>query len=65
MSDQKIKLFKTVADLHNSGRVKLSEAQKATIDRETQDLVRKSLFNRSASKTPDGFDQILEDLKKI
>lgn len=59
----KTKLFETVIALHNAGTVKLSASERDLISRETEDLVQKSLRNRSAAKMPEGFDEILKRLK--
>ena len=60
---QRFQLFKTVADLHSQGRTVLSETEQSMIDRETMDLVRKSLLNRKAEIAPPGFDKILHELE--
>ncbi len=58
-------LFKTVADLHNQGKVKLSQSDRKSIESETLDLVRKSVLNRQAGVAPLGFDKLLADLAKV
>lgn len=59
----KIKLFQTVADLHNSGKVKLSGQEQTLIQAETEDLIRKSIQNKTAMKAPENFIKVLEQLK--
>lgn len=59
---ERFKLFKTVADLHNKGRAVLSDKEKAMIEHETMDLVRKSVLNRNAEKAPPGFESVLRQL---
>lgn len=60
---ERFQLFKTVADLHSQGRTVLSETEQALIDRETMDLVRKSLLNRRAEIAPPGFEKVLHELE--
>ena len=61
---QRFQLFKTVADLHSQGRVKLSNEEQRLIERESMDLIRKSMLNRTAEKAPPGFESVLQQLSK-
>jgi len=62
-SPSKIKLFETVAQLHNQGKVKLSSDERSRIESETQELIRRSVQNKMAAKAPEGFEQLLSGLK--
>jgi len=62
-SPNKIKLFETVAQLHNQGKVKLSSDERNRIESETQELIRRSVQNKMAAKAPEGFDKLLSGLQ--
>ena len=61
---QRYQLFKTVADLHSQGKIKLSTTEQAEIEKQTMDLVRRSVLNRTAMSAPAGFEQVLMELEK-
>lgn len=60
-----MKLFQTIQDIEASGKTKLSADERAIIERETADLLRKSQMKnyRFASKVPQGFEDLLGKLK--
>jgi hypothetical protein len=60
---ERFSLLKTVKDLHEAGTVKLSDFDRSRIESETKDLINKSIRNRSAAKAPEGFEQVLEELR--
>ena len=59
------KLFNTIQEIAAAGKVKLSADERATIERETRELISKSQMKnyRFASSVPQGFDMLLEKLK--
>lgn len=65
MAIPKIKLLQTVADIYNRGDIDLSASDRGIIEKETQDLIRKSILHRNAAKVPEGFEKILEELKEV
>lgn len=65
MDNEKIGLFKTIIDTYNNGGVSLSPSDKAKIENETVDLIRKSQMNRKASMTPELETKMEEKLDGI
>ena len=61
--DERIKLFQTVRTLANKGAVTLSATDKRKIDQETKELIRRSMVSRTASEAPEGFKDLLNELK--
>ncbi len=62
---ERLSLLKTVKDLHEAGTVKLSDSDRVAIESETTDLINRSVMNKSAMKTPEGFEQVLEELRQV
>ena len=58
-------LFNTIQEIEAAGKVKLSADERAVIERETADLLRKSQMKnyRFASVIPRGFEDLLDKLK--
>jgi len=63
--DHKIELFRTVADIFNRGDIELSASDRSVIESQTQDLIRKSMFRRSAVKMPEDFEGCLAKLRNV
>lgn len=59
------KLFNTIQEIEAAGKVKLSADERATIERETRDLINKSQAKnyKFASVIPPGFDELLDKLR--
>lgn len=62
MGNETIKLLKTVQSLHAKGSVTLTAAEQRIIEQETRELLSAA---RTASKAPEGFDNLLAELKGI
>ena len=67
MNEQLLKLYQTMQEIDAAGKVKLSFDERATIERETADLIRKSQMNKYkfAAKVPEGLDKLLKDLEDV
>jgi hypothetical protein len=62
MGKETMKLLKTVQSLHSKGSVTLTAAEQRIIEQETRELLSAA---RTASKAPEGFDKLLNELKGI
>jgi len=60
---ERIQLFTTVKNLHDAGTVDLTPQERRQIEAETADLIKRSIRNKTAMKTPEGFEEILEKLR--
>ncbi len=63
MSTEKMKLFQTVAEIFNRGDISLTSSDRNIIEEQTQDLIRNTMFHRSASPMSEDLKELLPKLK--